>query len=137
WRTLGDANQERHIWIVDFDKDGRVVSRTGVSTGDVCKRFHHFTDTPDEQVDVAVIQRPHRYQVDVVGPADYCHARKSVFKQAGARVRTFPEKQSTKAVRESDGIDVAFGKFIDSYVGKYGTKADTLKKMASERLNSD
>ena len=135
WRTLGDANQERHIWLVEFSEDGSVISRTGIYTGDVCRRFHHMTDTPDNQVDVAIIEKPHRWHVDIKGPADFCHARKAVLKAAGARVRTFPEHVSTRDVKESDGIDVAFGKFLDVFVAKNGTDSSVLKKMAQDRLN--
>ena len=135
WRTLGDANQERFIWVVEFSEDGDILSREGISTGGVCKRFYHMVDTPDNLVDISVIQKPHRYQVDVKGPADFCHARKAALKAAGARVRTFPEHVSTKSVKESDGIDVAFGKFLDVFVARNGTDSNVLRQMAKERLS--
>lgn len=135
WRNLGDANQDRHIWLVEFNDNGEIVSRTGIYTGEVCRRFHHLIDTPDSPVDVSVIQKPHRYHVDIKGPADFCHARKSVLKAAGARVRTFPEHVSTREIKESDGIDVAFDKFLNVFVAKNGTDASILKEMAKERLS--
>jgi len=134
WRTLSDANTDRAVWLLDFDAAGNLVTKTPFDTGKVCRQIFHFVDTPEAPVSFTPVPGA-VYHVDVTGPAAWIEQRKSVF--AGrARIRTI--KTDTRAevkVRESEGVGVAFGKWVDVFQPKHGTERAVLKKLAQERVH--
>lgn len=132
WRTLSDANQERAIWVVEFNSEGKLVSRQSFSTAEVCRPIYFFEDTPDKPAELPSGEA--LVTIDVRGPADYVERRKRELEAAGVRVRTFPESQKIR-VRESDGIPVAFKRYTQKYVAKNGTSPEVLLQMASERIS--
>jgi hypothetical protein len=133
WRTLADANVDRSVWLVEFDERGRLKSRTPFDTGTVCRQIRHLVDSPSDPVSLPLDTR-HSWRIDIRGPADWCQARKVELSAAGARVRTFPDQvQVLGRVRESDGIDQAFAKYVGLFKAPNGTAAEALTAMAKER----
>jgi DNA repair exonuclease SbcCD nuclease subunit len=134
WRSLNDANTERAIWALKFQK-GRLVERQSFSTGEVCRQIKHVDDTPENPVKLPLDPR-HQWRVDVRGPLDYCQARKKELHAAGARVRPFPTQVSTIGrIRESEGVEKAFRTFLEAYQCKHGTDRSILSSMVKERLS--
>lgn len=131
WRHIGDANQERGIWTVDFDDEGNIVGKKFHSTKHVCRPMYVVEDRPEAP---AEIPTDGLVVVDIYGPVDYVNKRKKALARDGIRIRTFPTTRRTKAVRESEGVGVAFTKFLGAFVPKNGTPKDVLAKRARERL---
>jgi hypothetical protein len=133
WRTLSDANVERAIWVLEFEH-GRLTNRRPYSTGSVCRQIKHLVDSPSAPVPLP-LDPAHQWRIDIKGPPDWCQARKSELKAAGARIRTFPDQAKQARVRESEGIEKAFKTFLGAYQAKHGTSREALELMAKERLN--
>jgi DNA repair exonuclease SbcCD nuclease subunit len=136
WRTLGDANVDRAIWILDFDDNGILVKREPIDTGTVCRRIIQVEDTPARPFDLNA--RPAAkdvLHVEIRGPQAWLDERRPLF-EGWARTRGVrtDSRQQVK-VRESDGVGVAFEKYADSFVPRHGTERDVLKKMVKERVN--
>lgn len=132
WRTLSDANTNRAIWLYTFD-GGRVVERKGFDTGQVCRQIRYVVDSPDEPLD-GVLDPKHDWRIDVRGPAIYVEERKAKLSGPGVKLRTFKTEQTSPVVRESDGVPLAFKKYLDRYSPRYGTPPGVLSEIARERL---
>lgn len=136
WRTLGDANVERAIWILDFDGAGNLMKREAIDTSSVCRRIIQVQDTPATPFDVNA--RPAAKDVlhiEIRGPQEWLDERRPLF-EGWARVRGVrTDGHAAVKVRESEGVGVAFDKYTDAFAPRYGTERATLKRMAKERLN--
>ncbi len=131
WRTVSDANTERAIWLVEHDATGTILNRTPFDTSKVCTPIWNVTDSPESQV---VWVPAGKVTVDIHGPVDYINERVKHFTELGYRIRTFPEKNFTSEVKESEGVSIAFTRFIQGYVPKNGTPQDKLLKLTKERV---
>lgn len=132
WRTVGDANTQRAIWLVEHDEEGRIVSQKAFDTSACCRSIHLLEDRPGSPAviptgNVSVI-------VDIYGPKEHVALRKDELEQSGARVRTFPDTEKIIKVKESDGIAVAFKSFVDNHKTKNGTPPTSIWEMAKERV---
>ncbi len=136
WRTLGDANVDRAIWILEFDDGGNLMKREPIDTGTVCRRIFSVEDTPARPFDTT--QRPAAkdlLHVEIRGPQDWLDERRPLF-EGWARVRGVrTDGHNAVKVRESEGVGVAFDKYTDAFVPRYGTDRAELKKMVKERLH--
>lgn len=134
WLTLGDANEEKAIWVVTHDDDGRIVERTPYDTSTVCTRILLLEDTPEAPVEVP--EGKALVTVDVRGPAEYIAQRKEELAAKGVtRIRTFPTRERKVTVRESDGISVAFQKYINEFKPRNGTDIGELLALVRERVS--
>ena len=134
WRTLSDANTDRALWMLNFNTEGKLLDRTPYDTGKVCRQIFHFVDTPDAPVSFTPVPNA-VYYVDIHGPLAWIEERKPVFKDK-ARVRTVKtDARTTMKVRESEGVAVAFDKWVDVFEPKHGTERATLRKLAQERVH--
>jgi DNA repair exonuclease SbcCD nuclease subunit len=135
WRTLGDANVERALWILDFDDKGNLMNKTPVDTGSVCRRILQEQDTPAHPLDVNA--RPAAkdvLHVEIRGPQAWLDERRPLF-EGWARVRGVRTDGKVEVkVRESEGVGVAFEKYTDVFQPRHGTERTVLKQMAKERL---
>lgn len=136
WRIATDANVERAVHVVHFDDAGEIKGVDAYSTGDVCRQIRHAVDAPDAEFDPSGISAKDDWRVDVRGSRERCEARRKLHEAAGAKVRTFPDREHMPQIRESDGIAVAFQKFSAAYKGKRGTSAEILGKMVQERVHA-
>ncbi len=133
WRTVNDANTERHVWLVEHGDDGTILSKTGFNTNVCCRSIHLLEDRPGQ---TAVIPTGNvNVIVDIYGPKEYVASRKAELEGSGARVRTFPDTEKIIRVKESDGIATAYKAFIDDYKAKHGTAPAAIWKMAQERVS--
>ena len=75
WRTLTDANQDRAIWLIEFDGEGNLLNKTPFSTNGVCRRVFAATLTPDNP-QIPDMQVKDRYRITVKGPVDFVEAKR-------------------------------------------------------------
>ncbi len=137
WRTLSDANTARAIWLFEFDALGNPLRSSGFDTGLCCRQIVHLIDTFDDPIDpVALNPLPkNEYRIDIKGSEAFIQARKPVF--AGwAKVRTIrTDVRARVRVKESEGVGVAFSKWVDAFKAKNGTESSTLRDMARSRIH--
>jgi DNA repair exonuclease SbcCD nuclease subunit len=134
WRSVSDANMDRHIWLFELDNNGNILKRTPYSTGDVCRQIKHVIDTPESPFDLNLFNTKDDWRVDIKGPESYIEKRKKELQRPGLKIRTIKTEQTKIYVKESDGIKVAFGKYLDKYIPKYGTPKGILTELAIERV---
>lgn len=134
WRTLSDANIDRAIWLYEFDDEGNVLNKRSFSTNHVCRQIRYLQDSPLTPIDVELSNNVD-WRIDIKGPADYIEKRKNELTGPGIKIRTFKTTGTKPAIKESDGIGVAFRKYASKYVPKHGTEKDHLISMAKDRLN--
>ncbi len=133
WRTVGDANTQRAIYLVEHDQEGRIVSKKAFDTSVCCRSIHLLEDRVGSP---AVIPTGNvNVIVDIYGPKDHVTVRKAELEGTGARVRTFPDTDKVIKVKESDGVAVAFKTFVDNYKTKNGTPPAAIWEMAKERIS--
>jgi DNA repair exonuclease SbcCD nuclease subunit len=134
WRTKSDANIERHIWVVDHF-NGAIVSKKGISTGGSCRVIYEFEDTPEDPVMLAGYDfEKDDIRVCITGPSEYVDARKLELAPTGVKLRTVKTDSARTKVRESEGVDKAFLKFVDAYVPQHGAAKPRLEALVRARL---
>jgi len=134
WRTLSDANVERAIWLYDFNDDGSVLSKRSFDTGTACRKISYLVDTQENPIPVDDLDWTMDHRIDIRGDSAWVEARKALFSRPGVKVRVFRNDAPTSAVRESEGVAVAFSRYVKTYTPRFGTATETLEAMAKERL---
>jgi len=133
WRTVSDANTVRNIWVMTHDEKGFLYDTVAIPTGKVCCQIIHLEDTP--AVPLILDPSPNTsYTVDIKGPLAFIEQRKALWSGIG-RVRTFNTDTIVIKVKESEGISVAWDKYLDVFKAPMGTPASVLRKLATERLH--
>lgn len=139
WRTLSDANTDRHLWIVDHDLYGNIKATKSFSMEGYCRPIFSILETPEtEQQDAKTFFAGNEgadLRVDLRGPSSWVEARKIFWAAAGAKVRTFKTDTALIKVKESEGISTAFSGFFDKFQPRFGTSKDVLRKLVGERLS--
>jgi len=133
WRTASDTNTDRAIWVIEFDQQGVPISRKPFDTSSVCKRILSFEDRAESPADLSNIGNA-SVIVDVYGSVDYVDRRKKELKDLGVRVRTFPDQKVTSGIKESEGISIAFSKYVNRFTPKNGTVKSKLWEIAMDRI---
>lgn len=141
WRTLSDANESRCVWVVDVN-NGVVTAQRPYSTDGICSAVLRSTyrdgvliDGPDPFL--ATSRRWSMWHFDVHGDS---FLSKGLLGQLSAiersRVRFHETSVAVPPVRESDGVMVAFGRYLESFdsVKHHGTPVSVLRKMVWERM---
>ena len=131
WRTLSDANIDRHLWLYDFEKQ-EVVEK--IPTDDACRRIWKFSDLPNEPVDLSGVSEKDDVRVDIFGKPEHVEEREKILRAQGVRTRRFPDKKSRVSVKESDGIPEAFSGFVEAFSPPNGTSKEILKKEIGKRV---
>jgi DNA repair exonuclease SbcCD nuclease subunit len=136
WRTLSDANVERAIWLLEFDKTG-AMTKTPFDTGTVCRKIYALDDVEGQLLPKHLPRKAGDvYRVEVRGSQAFLDERRLFWEAWGAQVRGVRTDAKTGIkVRESDGVGVAFGKWIDVFEPRHGTPKPVLKQMIKERVN--
>jgi DNA repair exonuclease SbcCD nuclease subunit len=133
WRTLSDANINRAIWLYDFDNEGNIVSKIPFSTNDVCRQIKYLLDSPLEPI-AQELSSNVDWRIDIKGPVNWIEKRKVELAGPGIKIRTFKTTGTKPVVKESDGIGLAFKKYLEKFVPKHGTNKEYLTGLAKERL---
>jgi DNA repair exonuclease SbcCD nuclease subunit len=133
WRSLADANVDRAIHVIEHDDDGSYQIKASIDTGTVCRRIVFQTVTPTQDASLAVDSKD-RIHVDVRGPEDFVKQKSDELKAKGIRVRKFPDVRRVIKVRESEGIDFAFQKYVLLFAAPNGTSGEELQRVFDERF---
>ncbi len=133
WRTLSDAATiERHLYVVS-EKNGTIA----IPTSPHVKVIHDITITPETSHIVHLFAKKDEYRIHVEGPATFVKeqlSKLSEYGHANKRISSTTTDARVIRVRESDGIDVAFNKYLDSFKPKNGTTKEVLSTMVANRL---
>ncbi len=130
WRIATDANVEKYIYLVQHESDGSIVSKHPISTKSACKPIYELSDSKEEPVYLTPTHLEGSVIINVTGTIDYVKDRKEAFERLGARVRGFPTKNYTTDIRESDGIQNSFIKFVNKFESKNGTSPERLLELS-------
>lgn len=135
WRSKADANVDRAVWLLEFDYAHNLKSRTPFDTSTVCKKIHHLMDTEEHPLEAFVPVPGHDYRVDIHGSKQWIEARAPLYK-GQARIRTVTtDAKARVVVKESDGLAVAFHKWLENFRPKFGTPANDLLNLSRDRLH--
>jgi len=134
WRNLSDAAvSERFLYILD--DDFKVLDEIAMSPH--VKVIHDIHVTPETAHIFHIFAIKDEYRIRVEGPAAFVKerlARYAEYPQNNKRISTNITDSRVVRVRESDGIDVAFTKYIQAYKPKNGTQPEALTQLAAGRL---
>lgn len=116
WRTASDANIDRFLHLYDSDGDGKLTLAEKIPTGTHCRKILQATINEDgttegrtDALDGDILH------IDVRGSKAFCDEQKVKLASSGVRVRTFPKAEKSIKVRESEGIDKSFAKYLEAY----------------------
>lgn len=136
WRTAADANSERFIHVVEFNRSGQQTLRESIATGYHCRPIIHITDSPDSPADLSMVGQAD-VRLDLQGPSEWIRERQRELDSMDKRikVRTFSmdaPKRST--IKESEGPVVALEKYIQTFSAPHNTPIADLRSMVRERI---
>ncbi|MDE2425728.1 MAG: hypothetical protein KGO96_07460 [Elusimicrobia bacterium] len=133
WRSVSDANEEKGVWIIEHDKEsGIIVNKTFIDTSDVCRPILSFKDYPN--IPAIIPDKNATIIIDIHGPEDYVEKRNKELSGKGYRLRNFVDKKEQIKIKESEGLNVAFKKYLDSYIPKNGTDKNRLLAISMEKI---
>lgn len=133
WMTASDANQDRFLWVVEHDDAGSVTKRSPFPTDSACVRMVIAEDRPEKPLALEDLPKGCKAMVDIHGSAERIEERKRYW-QGRARIRTFATDERQLVVKESDGIPLAFKKFMNAYEPKFGVPKNLLEQVVHDRL---
>ncbi len=138
WRHYNDANIDRSIVIIDRTLDGSYSVTHRISTDSHCRKIWARTIEPSNALDpLPPINDKDEYRFRIHGDA---HFVKDFLRNIDLRgyknvhTSTIITEEYIPRVRESDGIEVAFMKYVNAFKGKNGTNTEQLKDIAIKRL---
>jgi hypothetical protein len=136
WRTASDANIERFLHLYKSGPAGTLELVEKIPTGTHCRKILHATVYEDGTYEGRTdASEGDVLQVDIVGSKEFCDSKKLDLASPMVKVRTFPTVHKTIKVRESDGIDAAFGKYVTTFCTKRGIDSDAMKAIITDRFN--
>jgi DNA repair exonuclease SbcCD nuclease subunit len=130
YKTLTDALvKDKSIYILD----GKKVK--AISTSTHCIKILRFNDKPDQPLELDTEPNAKTdIRIDIYGTPERIQERILLFKaKYNARCRGFPITERKTRVSESDGINVAFGKFAANFAPPNGTATAELLRIINER----
>lgn len=134
WRTLSDANVSRALWVVTFE-DGVVVEKTPIDTSTACRPIRFARVTPSTEECLKDISPDADWRLDIEGPAEFVERIKTEIKGIPhLRFRTMVTDNRVIRIRESDGVDVSFLKFVNEFQPPHGSSPEALTQLAKQRL---
>lgn len=133
WRTLSDAaTKERYL---------HTISDTGATsahpTSPHVKRIWEITITPETAHIHPTFLLKDEYRIHVEGPADFVKerlAKLAEYQEPNKRVSSTITDSRVIHVKESDGIETAFQKYLETFMPKNATPAAKLIELAANRL---
>jgi len=136
WRSVADANVDRFIYLVRLDvtssTPAKVVEQWPTESAG-CTPIRIKTVATAEELE-AVTPAP-GLRIQVQGAEAFVKAAEKALKEKGVRFRSQVVGGAVSAVRESEGVAIAFGHYIDSFQAPNGTPKDALKKLVATRIS--
>lgn len=136
WRTASDANIDRFLHLYESDSKFNLKLVEKIPTGTHCRKILHATVYEDGTYEGRTdASEGDVLQVDIVGSKEFCDRKKLDLASPMVKVRTFPTVHKTIKVRESDGIDAAFGKYVTTFCTKRDIDVEAMKAIIMDRFN--
>lgn len=133
WRTAGDAGQDRHLWLVEFN-DGEIINKTTIPTDTHCRKKIDLNFVEGELTELPEIRGPVSLSVSLHGSPEWVELQREVWSRRNVITKLFPKKKESPKIKESEGISVALQKTVETYEPRFGTPKEVLTKMAAERI---
>lgn len=135
WMTLADANEEKALWEVEHDVDGTILSKIPHDTSVYCTKIVSLIDNEGAPAELPVGDNL-SVTVDIHGSPEYIAQRKVELQKSGVhRIRTFPTRDKQINVKESEGIVLAFNKYLDSFCESKNIDKTPLLNLSKERIS--
>lgn len=138
WRTASDANIDRFIHMYEKERSGGLKLVEKHSTSLYCKRILKATvyedGTYEGRTDALDKDTLH---IDIHGSKQFCEQKRAELATENFRIRTFPKTERVVKVKESEGIELAFRKYMTSYCSGHGLDIGKVQQLATERLGSE
>ena len=124
--TVADAGKIKGVWVFD----SLSLSMEFIATPeDVAEPYRVYEITPESEK--VKVPDSVRSIVNVRGPKEFC--QKAISKlPASSRIFQFRENDAIMEIRESDGVNVAFSKFIASYLAERALTQQTATLLATK-----
>lgn len=142
WRIKSDENVPKAVWIVDRGEAGLVACARDFDTSSCCRarlRFEikqgmplHLLADADQAIHHS-FEQGHLVAVDVEGEPGWVDRQLADLPQ-GLLIRAVRVLEKAPAVRESEGIERSFQRFLEGFQALYGTPQDRLRLLAKEKL---
>lgn len=131
WRSLTDAKVAvRCLW--RFHSDTGLL-KTACNTNSVCRRKAQYDLTPETAFPGDLFKSGDLVYFNLIGPQVWIDKIKYDYRGwNGLVIKSFPTDSKPVKVKESEGIDKALMKFLDS--STITTPKDTIKKLIEERI---
>ena len=78
WLTSSDKNEEKGLWLVDFDDNGKIVSEQFLNTSHVCTPIYSYQYKEGEAE--PLIPEGSRASVELIGSSEWVSKQKTKFK---------------------------------------------------------
>lgn len=134
WRIATDANVDKVVSVVTRDETGTIINTLDFATDVYCRAMFRLTDTQDNPLNLdELITDKHSYVIDVEGDSNWVDSRIALY-PTGVKKRAIRTNTRIPTIRESEGIEVAFKKYLGSYKPQNNTTQDRLAELAKDRL---
>jgi DNA repair exonuclease SbcCD nuclease subunit len=134
WRIATDANVEKYVYLVEHNYDGSMASRQEFSTKGACRPMYVLDDTEDNPLTLDNKHKDAKVIINVFGSVERVKRRKEEFEKLGHISRGFPVKNYRTDIKESDGVQKSFLKFVSTFKAQNGTAPERLIEL-SQRIN--
>ena len=128
--TKSDAGHEKGVYVFSPATGGMEFIAT---PAEVCEPYQVFVITPDSPK--VKIPDSVKSLVQISGPKEFCQKAATKLPPS-VRVSISPLSETVVTVRESDGVNVAFAKFLSEYKQKNGLAGDTVEARIFEKCPS-
>lgn len=137
WRTFTDANVEKFLILMTYQKDGTPESFEKFPTDKVCRKI--VTLTEEEFLQDPNLDRTHqKVHLIIEDTKDKLIQKKSLYSKKGFLIKgVIKENSKHIRVRESEGIKTAFRKYFDQTTHNYQTPRKELISLIRSRLFTD
>jgi DNA repair exonuclease SbcCD nuclease subunit len=138
--TASDANQSKFIWYFEI-LSNKIITREAFDTGDYVTRFFQIQDLPgiDNPLKGINLNSKAKIIIDIHGNENFIQKRLNFYNdlrklsEAKFQIRTYLEKKDKLEIKESDGINLAFKKYFDKFVPRFGSDKEKLLNIVGER----
>lgn len=131
WRTVSDANQEKAIWLyTHHGESGKVLEVQSFSTHEICNPIYSYRWSEGEER--PELPKRGKVTVDLVGTEQWVRQQEQTL--SNVSTRRFVSIAELRA-RESDGLALAFKKYVDTFQFLNGTDPSVVWAAISSKVS--
>jgi DNA repair exonuclease SbcCD nuclease subunit len=122
WRTRSDANCEKTVSIYEHTLEGTSLLRE-ISTDQWCRKIVEIEDKSDTNPPVNSL---HLTYVNIYGTPERVKEREVFWRNKGCRTRSFMTTEKVTKIKESEGIEKSFSRYVEQCITPNNTPKDVL-----------